>query len=666
MSDFKSLLVANRGEIAVRIMQTAKRMGYRTVAVYSDADADALHVRTADEAVRIGTGPVTDSYLNPDAILAAARITGAEAVHPGYGFLSENSAFSQACLDQGLCFIGPPPAAIALMGDKRQAKQAVAKVGVPTVPGYAGSAQDLARLTAEAQRIGTPLMIKASAGGGGRGMRLVTDLNQLEDQLGSARTEARNAFGSDELILERAVNSPRHIEVQVLADHHGHSIHLGERDCSLQRRHQKVVEEAPSPFVTDALREAMGAAAIQVAALCQYQGVGTVEFLVDPEGQYYFLQMNTRLQVEHPVTEMITGLDLVEWQLRVAAGEPLPFTQEQIRFQGHAMEARLYAEDPYDHYLPQTGPVWVWRTEQSPGTRVDTGSVTGSDISAYYDPMLAKVIAHGPDRATALRKLDRALDQTIVLGTLTNKRFLRQLLQHKDFKAGMATTATIEEQRHHWLPLDAETLREHACLAAAWLCYRRRGSAATRLTGHSHLTLATSGQQLNLQVTEDGNGWWQTQLDSHSRRYRFQGTAPPYIMETTPSTETDDAAAWIRRTPLWIHHEDDAIWLDQGPGVSVLRDLTHQPPSPHAASGDGAILAPMDGNLLEIRVQPGDSVTTGQVVAVVEAMKMEHQLKATVSGRVTELTAIPGQQVKARALLLSIEPQAETGDDSGS
>ncbi|MBT7667423.1 MAG: ATP-grasp domain-containing protein, partial [Rhodospirillaceae bacterium] len=396
---FTKVLIANRGEIACRIMRTSHAMGYRTVAVYSEADGDAPHVQLADQAVCIGPAPVAESYLNVSAILAAAARTGADAVHPGYGFLAENAAFAQACADAGLTFIGPSPKAIDLMGNKRLAKLRMADADVPCVPGYSGADQDDGVLTAEGESIGFPLMVKAASGGGGRGMRLVENAADLPAAITGARSEAENAFGSGELILEKAVIEPRHVEIQVFADSRGNCVHLGERDCSIQRRHQKVVEEAPSPAVGPELRAAMGAAAVAAAQAINYQGAGTVEFLLGADGSFFFLEMNTRLQVEHPVTEMITGLDLVEWQLRVAAGEPLPLDQNGITYDGHAIEVRLYAEDPYADFLPQTGTVVAWRP--SPDVRVDTGIVEGQEISPFYDPMVAKVIAHGGDREEA-------------------------------------------------------------------------------------------------------------------------------------------------------------------------------------------------------------------------------------------------------------------------
>src|SRR5215813_41749 len=443
MTSFHKVLVANRGEIAWRVMRTARTMGYRSVAVYSDADKDAPHVTFADEAVRIGPPPVGESYLNIEAVIAAAKASGAEAVHPGYGFLSENAEFAAACEKAGLVFIGPPPAAIAAMGNKAAAKRRMIDAGVPCVPGYQGVDQSDSNLEKEARKIGLPVMVKAAAGGGGRGMRLVERDADLLEAIRTARTEAESAFGSGELILEKAVVDARHVEIQVFADTHGNVIHLGERDCSVQRRHQKVIEEAPSPAVDDDLRHRMGAAAVAAAKAIGYRGAGTVEFLLGADGAFYFLEMNTRLQVEHPVTEMITGQDLVAWQLKIAAGEKLPLTQEQVAFSGHAIEVRLYAEDAYAGFLPQTGRIDVWRPASGPGVRVDHGMKDGLAISPFYDPMLAKVIAHGGTREEARTRLVRALRETIVLGLTTNRHFLIRLLEHPEFAAGRATTAFL-------------------------------------------------------------------------------------------------------------------------------------------------------------------------------------------------------------------------------
>ncbi|MGY0623470.1 MAG: acetyl-CoA carboxylase biotin carboxylase subunit, partial [Paraglaciecola chathamensis] len=437
---FHKILIANRGEIAVRVICTARKMGYRTVAVYSEADKNAAHVLAADQAVCVGPASVSESYLMIDNIIAAAHKTQADAIHPGYGFLSENPAFARACAAAGIQFIGPDASAIELMGSKRLSKVAMLDAGVPCIPGYQGAEQSDQVLIEKAADVGFPIMVKASAGGGGRGMRLVTEQGELAAQIKTARSEALSAFGSGELILERAVLAPRHIEIQIFADSQGNTVYLGERDCSIQRRHQKVVEEAPSPFVDEGLRERMGQAAVSAAKACGYRGAGTVEFLVDSDKNFYFLEMNTRLQVEHPVTELITGLDLVEWQLRVAAGEMLPLTQEDVSLNGHAIEVRLYAEDPRQNFMPQTGNILVWQYPEREGIRVDHGIHCGDTVSAHYDPMLAKVIAFGPDRATAARRLASAIEDIQLVGVNTNRRFLLNVLRHPAFINAEATT----------------------------------------------------------------------------------------------------------------------------------------------------------------------------------------------------------------------------------
>lgn len=446
MTMFSTVLVANRGEIAVRVIRTLRAMGIRSVAVFSDADADARHVREADTAVRIGPPAAAESYLRVERLLEAAARTGAEAVHPGYGFLAENAGFAQACADAGLAFIGPPASAISLMGDKIRAKETVRAAGVPVVPGSSGSGLSDDQLADAAREIGMPVLLKPSAGGGGKGMRLTRVESALLDEIAAARREARASFGDDTLLVERWIDRPRHIEIQVLADGHGNVVHLGERECSLQRRHQKIIEEAPSVLLDEKTRASMGAAAVEAALSCGYVGAGTVEFIVpgsDPSS-YYFMEMNTRLQVEHPVTELITGLDLVEWQLRVAAGEQLPFVQDDITLTGHAIEARICAEDPSRGFLPSGGTVLALHEPQGDGVRTDSGLTRGTEVSSLYDPMLSKVIAYGPDRATALRKLRAALADTVTLGVPTNAGFLRRLLAHPDVVSGDLDTGLVE------------------------------------------------------------------------------------------------------------------------------------------------------------------------------------------------------------------------------
>jgi len=616
---FSKILVANRGEIAWRVMRTAKAMGYRTVAVYSDADKDAPHVAFADEAVRIGPPPVGESYLSIDRILEAAHKSGADAVHPGYGFLSENEAFATACGNAGLFFVGPRPAAIAAMGNKAAAKRRMIDSGVPCIPGYQGADQSDANLEAEARKIGLPVMVKAAAGGGGRGMRLVEHDGDLLEAIRTARTEAESAFGSGELILEKAVIDSRHVEIQVFADNHGNVIHLGERDCSVQRRHQKVIEEAPSPAVDAGLRARMGAAAVAAAMAIGYRGAGTVEFLLGADGAFYFLEMNTRLQVEHPVTEAITGLDLVEWQLRVARGETLPLTQEQVRLTGHAIEVRLYAEDAYAGFLPQTGQIDVWRPASGPGVRIDHGMTDGLAISPFYDPMIAKVIASGATREEARRRLIKALHDTVVLGPTTNRHFLIRLLEHPEFAAGKATTAFLGK---HTFP-GPEVTDEHWTLAASLLWQQSAARYPANLRGWRNsnpeptpFRLAVGDEERTLQISD----------------------------------------ALVPSAPHVIDGNDIVVDLD---AFTVrFQDRTYMPPASAAAGSDGRLRAPMDGRIVAIKVAAGDKVVRGQTLVVLEAMKIQHQLKAVLDAEVESIAVQEGQQVANRTVLVTMAGDA--------
>ena len=638
MPAFTKILIANRGEIACRIQRTAQALGYRTVAVYSDADAQALHVQMADEAVHIGPAPVNQSYLNTAAILDAATRTGADAIHPGYGFLSENAAFAQACLDAGLTFIGPSVAAIELMGSKRQSKLAMLDAGVPCIAGYQGNAQDDATLQQEAERIGYPLMIKASAGGGGRGMRLVHDSSQLLDQLRTARSEALNAFGSDELILEQALIDPRHVEIQLFGDSHGHLIYLGERDCSIQRRHQKVIEEAPCPVMTPALRHAMGEAALKAGRAVNYVGAGTVEFLLDRNGHFYFLEMNTRLQVEHPVTELITGLDLVELQLNIAAGEPLPFQQADVTLTGHAMEVRLYAEDPTQGFLPQTGDVLRW--EPAGGVRIDHGVLEGQRISPFYDAMLGKIIAHGATREEARRKLLRAVQDTVLLGVTTNQGLLVDLLRQADFIAGEFSTGFIAEHFHD-IPRQNATDEQLALAAALFYQHsasaHRQGLSGWRNNAPWRYRLAVNDEMKELDVSVlEGN--------------HLQVNGIEIRDLTTDGRWATLVINGIRRR-LPYHLDDTQLWL---PGVKII-NRTQQVASRQADASTGIVKAPMDGAIVDIRVSAGESVSKGQLLLVLEAMKMEHPLTAGIAGVIKGVQVVAGDQVRNRQVLLEIE-----------
>ena len=618
---FSKILVANRGEIAWRVMRTAKAMGYRTVAVYSDADKDAPHVAFADEAVRIGPAAVSESYLSIDRILEAAHKSGANAIHPGYGFLSENETFAAACEKAGLVFIGPPPTVIAAMGNKAAAKRRMIDAGVPCVPGYQGADQSDAVLQKQARKIGLPVMVKAAAGGGGRGMRLVERESDLLDAIRTARSEAQSAFASGELILERAVVDARHVEIQVFADAHGNVIHLGERDCSVQRRHQKVIEEAPSPAVDADLRARMGAAAVAAARAIGYRGAGTVEFLLGADGAFYFLEMNTRLQVEHPVTEAITGQDLVAWQLKVAAGEKLPLAQERVTFSGHAIEVRLYAEDAYAGFLPQAGRIDVWRPAAGAGIRVDHGMKDGLMISPFYDPMIAKLVAHGATREEARTRLVRALRDTVVLGPVTNRHFLIRLLEHPEFAAGKATTAFLAK---HEFPAPSVS-DAHWRLAARLLWDQSAARYPATLRGWRNSNPEPSPIRLAVGNTER-------------------------LLHIAGSERIDEAAQF--------HVDGDDILVDVDALTVRFSDKTYAPPTAALAGSDGKLRAPMDGRVVAIKVAAGDSVTRGQTLIVLEAMKIQHQLKAVLDATVESVAVHEGQQVSNRTVLVTMAADA--------
>lgn len=654
---FDTVLVANRGEIAVRVIRTLRAMGIRSVAVYSDADAGARHVAEADVAVRIGPPPARQSYLNIEAVIDAAARTGAQAVHPGYGFLSENADFAAALAYAGLVFIGPPVAAIATMGDKIASKTAVSAFGVPVVPGIAEPGLSDADLIAAAGDIGFPVLVKPSAGGGGKGMHRVDDPADLAAALVVARREASTSFGDDTLFLERFVLRPRHIEVQVLADQHGTVLHFGERECSLQRRHQKVIEEAPSPLLDDATRARIGAAACDTARSVDYVGAGTVEFIVsaDAPDEFYFLECNTRLQVEHPVTEMVTGWDLVEWQIRIAAGEKLRHTQHDIITRGHAIEARIYAEDPSAGFLPTGGPVLAVTEPRGPGVRIDSGLSAGMMVGGDYDPMLAKVIAHGEDRSAALRTLDRALAQTVVLGLGTNIDFLRFVLADDDVMAGRLDTGLLERLDFAEAEVGAEAFI--AAAAYRWLRYWpagpgdlwdvpsgwRLGDAAptsVRLrcgvrTEHVSITGRPQHARAWIADTESlalaarlADGELTVVLDGVTRRYTVAGTGQQ----------------------IWLAGEGRTWLLEELAEDSARLDEAH--------SGDAELVSPMPGSVVAVGVQDGESVETGTIVVAVEAMKMEHSLRAPVAG-VVELLVAVGDQVKVGQLLARIKANTE-------
>jgi geranyl-CoA carboxylase alpha subunit len=654
MTSFRTILVANRGEIACRVMRTAKAMGYRTAAVYSEADADALHVRMADIAACIGPPEARASYLNIDAIVAAARRLGAEAVHPGYGFLSENADFARACAEAGLVFIGPSPDAIAAMGNKAEAKRRMAEADVPCLPGYQGSDQSERRLIDEAERIGFPVMVKAAAGGGGRGMRLVSSRSELAGAIAGARAEAESAFGSGELILEKVLADARHVEVQVLADAHGNTIHLGERDCSVQRRHQKMIEEAPSPAVREELRARIGAAAVDAASAIGYTNAGTVEFLLAGDGAFYFLEMNTRLQVEHPVTEMVTGLDLVEQQIRIARGEPLPIGQADIRLDGHAIEARLYAEAPYKGFLPQPGRLVAWRPPAGAGIRVDHGLSEGQDISPCYDPLLAKVIAHGRDRDEARRRLIEALEATVALGPATNRGFLIDCLGQAGFVQGAATTQFIPT---HFAGIKQPRADAGVLALAAVLWFE----ASARRHGHDPAGTWSSSGTIPWPVRlEAGDAPVDVTVSVLGpRRYRIAGAAAAGDIEMAGAG--DDGVARFRldgeeRRAAYAT-AGETLHLKVGSLDLAVRETLYAPRSPaEAESAETEVRAPMNGKVVAVLVAEGQAVERGQRLVVVEAMKMQHEMTAGASGTVARLAVKPGDQVATRQLLVEVRP----------
>ena len=654
---FDTVLVANRGEIAVRVIRTLRRLGIRSVAVYSDPDAGARHVLEADTAVRLGPAAARESYLAIDKVLDAAARTGSQAIHPGYGFLSENAHFAAACERAGVVFVGPPARAIEVMGDKITAKNAVAAFDVPVVPGVAkpGLADD--DLVAAADEVGYPVLVKPSAGGGGKGMHLVEDPARLRAALATARREAASAFGDDTLFLERFVLRPRHIEVQVLADTHGNVVHLGERECSLQRRHQKVIEEAPSALLDAETRARIGAAACNTARSVDYVGAGTVEFIVsaDRPDEFFFMEMNTRLQVEHPVTEAITGLDLVEWQLRVAAGEKLAFAQDDIVLNGHAMEARVYAEDPARGFLPTGGPVLQVFEPSGAGVRVDSSLLAGTVVGSDYDPMLSKVIAHGTDRDEALAKLDRALAQTAVLGVQTNIEFLRFLLADERVRAGDLDTALLDERLADFAPLPApDDILAAGGLYRQWALDRR---------ARANLWAAPTGWRVG-----GGTAPVRTAMRTPLRTETVSVWGPPDAANVrvgegethSASVELDHAQMSVtldglRRDYRWAE-ADRHLWIADERGTWHLREAEER--KIHRAVGErqAEIVSPMPGSVIAVQVGSGTEVSEGDTVVVVEAMKMEHSLAAPVSGRVEVLVSV-GEQVKVDQVLARIKDQ---------
>lgn len=657
---FNSILIANRGEIACRIIRTAKSMGLRTIAVYSDADAKAQHVKAADQAVRIGRAPVTESYLVIENILDAAKASGAQAIHPGYGFLSENSDFAKACADAGIVFIGPSADAIDLMGDKAKSKRRMIEAGVPCVPGYQGETQDDATLLEQSQSIGFPIMVKAAAGGGGRGMRFVDNAEKLPDAIRDARSEAANAFGSDVLILERAVQKPRHVEIQVFADKHGNTIHLGERDCSVQRRHQKVLEEAPCPVMTADLREAMGAAAVKAAKDIGYVGAGTVEFLLDASGEFFFLEMNTRLQVEHPVTEMITGLDLVALQIRVARGDKLGLEQDDVTLTGHAIEARLYAEDPASDFLPATGPVHLWQPATGAGIRVDSGIQTGDEVSPFYDPMIAKIIAHGQTRDDARSKLIKALQTTSLLGVKTNKPFLVNALSHEVFANGEATTAFIGEN-FSADDLKAAPLQNADASVAALIQFKLAQLQARRLS----LPIApplmnwSSASKIGTPFQYDATRVVITPQRGETFTASIGDESFDLIIEDFSVSQAVLSVNGERVTARFFAPSSETLDVSIGDNAFTLTNENALIRSAEELAGAGAVMAPMHGALLEVFVKKGDKVSKGSRLAILEAMKMQHEILTEIDGTISAVHVEAGTQIAADTVMIEIQEDGE-------
>ncbi|MGD1279642.1 acetyl/propionyl/methylcrotonyl-CoA carboxylase subunit alpha [Mycobacterium seoulense] len=662
---FETVLVANRGEIAVRVMRTLRRLGIRSVAVYSDPDADARHVQEADTAVRLGPAAARESYLDIGKVLDAAARTGAQAIHPGYGFLSENAEFAAACERAGVVFLGPPARAIQVMGDKITAKNAVAAFDVPVVPGVAKPGLSDDELVAAAEEVGYPVLIKPSAGGGGKGMRLVDDPSRLRDALLGARREAASSFGDDTLFIERFVLRPRHIEVQVLADTHGNVVHLGERECSLQRRHQKVIEEAPSPLLDPQTRARIGAAACNTARSVDYVGAGTVEFIVsaDRPDEFFFMEMNTRLQVEHPVTEAITGLDLVEWQLRVAAGEKLGFAQDDVELRGHAIEARVYAEDPARGFLPTGGRVLDVAEPSGAGVRVDSSLLAGTLVGSDYDPMLSKVIAHGEDRDEALAKLDAALARTAILGVQTNVEFLRFLLADERVRAGDLDTALLDERVADFTPLPApdDVLAAGGLYRQCALDRRAAGDPWAVPTGwRVGGAPAPVRTEMQTPLRSDTVSVWGAPTGARVQVGAGEIHSASVHVDGARMDVTLDG---VRREYRWAE-ADRHLWIADERGAWHLREAEEH--KIHRAGGaqQAEILSPMPGNVIAVQAASGTEVSEGDVVVVVEAMKMEHSLSAPVSGRVELLVSV-GDQVTVDQVLARLVPEEpDTAVDS--
>ncbi len=660
---FSKILIANRGEIACRIIQTAHDMGIRCVAVYSDADANARHVAMADEAFHIGPAPSSESYLRSDKIIEIAKESGAQAIHPGYGFLSENTEFAEACEANDLVFIGPPSSAIAAMGSKSAAKAIMEKAGVPLVPGYHGDDQSVATLRAEAEKCGFPLLLKAVAGGGGKGMRVVERIEDFEDALAAAQRESKNAFGNPDMLIERYLTQPRHVEIQVFCDQSGNGVYLAERDCSVQRRHQKVLEEAPAPGLSEDTRKAMGEAAVRAAQAINYVGAGTVEFLYDVDGSFFFMEMNTRLQVEHPVTEMVTGQDLVEWQLKIAWGEPLPLAQDDVKTRGHALEARIYAEDPDHDFLPATGHLRYLRTpDENAHVRVDTGVTEGDDISIHYDPMIAKLIAWDETRDQAINRMVQALENYRIAGVKTNIRFLHALADAQPFREQDLTTGFIETHRELLFPKSKLDTHKALVLAAGFVLEARKSSEPASTDPWSPFGRRNSwrlnsefAQPLKLQVGDDIHDMKILERDD-----RYQVYVGDSVYNLTARLDEDYLQAVVNGHRISVHgnlHNDQLVLFYEGDTFqcTVYRETYGL----EDMAGEGSLEAPMNGAIVAVQAKVGDKVSAGQTLVIMEAMKMEHAIKAPADGVVSEIFFAEGDQVAEGAELIAIDVSDE-------
>jgi 3-methylcrotonyl-CoA carboxylase alpha subunit len=666
---FEKILIANRGEIACRVIRTAKKLGIRTVAVYSDADADALHVQMADEAVHIGGSAPSDSYLLMEKIVAVAKKTASEAIHPGYGFLSENSTFCQLCETNNVVFIGPPIGAIETMGSKSAAKQIMEKAGVPLLPGYHGADQNPELLKEAAEKMGYPVLLKAVSGGGGKGMRQVHAVEEFDEALGAARREALSSFGDDDMLVEKYLQQPRHVEVQVFCDSHGNGVYLFERDCSVQRRHQKIIEEAPAPNLPIGIREQMGESALRAAAAVNYVGAGTVEFLLDPTGNFYFMEMNTRLQVEHPVTEMITGQDLVEWQLKVANGEPLPCQQSELTITGHAFEARIYAEDPDNDFLPAAGKLtWLQQPTESAFVRVDTGVVQGDEVGVFYDPMIAKLIVWDEDRQRALQRLDRALSVYRIIGVVTNIDFLRRLINNPAFVAEELSTDFIAQHKESLFKTAELSLESMAPLACLYLILHRQAKRDIgpddtspwhaldnwRMNAPSIATETIIVGEVEYVIQAEKTGPQTYTMNFENNTYTVSGSLDGNELTANINGHRQTIVVLVHgeeQGSLISLFTDDAILEFKPVMVDLGEEVSHD-------DGSG-FKAPMNGTVVEILVSTGDTVTAGDTLVIMEAMKMEHAIKAPSDGSISEVFYAKGDLVDGGADLLSFDPVSE-------